>query len=119
MAAPDRYGLLKCYAGENKHNMTLAEEVLWEHLRNNGLGVKFRRQHIVGDYIVDFVCLKKWLVVEVDGEYHNTEEQTEEDNKRTEALAEMGFTVIRFANDEVLNEIERVLAEIEEYIDNG
>ena len=66
-ASPYGYDLLKAFARENRKNPTLAEQVLWNHLHNKTLGVKFLRQHIIGDYIVDFVSLECCLVVEVDG----------------------------------------------------
>ena len=69
MAIPNSYDMLKDFARKNKNKLTPAEEMLWNQLRKNDMGVKFRRQHIIGDYIVDFVCLKKWLVIEVDGKY--------------------------------------------------
>ena len=69
-ASPDRYGLLKAYARENRKNATLAESVLWEQLRGNIQGVKFLRQHVIGDYIVDFVSRSGGLIIEVDGGYH-------------------------------------------------
>ena len=65
-ASPDWYDLLKSFARENRKNQTLAEQVLWNQLRNKTLGVRFLRQHIIGDYIVDFVSLECSLVVEVD-----------------------------------------------------
>lgn len=69
-AHPDRYALLKAFAKENQSNATLAEQVLWEELRSNQLGCKFLRQHIIGDYIVDFLCRQDGLIIEVDGVYH-------------------------------------------------
>ena len=74
-ADPMNYGILKENARKNRTHMTLAEEVLWQHLRGNALGVKFLRQHAIGNYIVDFVCKQTGLIVEVDGEYHLTPEQ--------------------------------------------
>lgn len=111
-AASDRYGLLKDFARENRKNATLAENTLWEHLRNKALGDEFRRQHIVSDFIADFVCLDKMLIVEVDGGYHSEREQQEDDNIRTERLAHMGFRVVRFTNEEILNEIDNALEKI-------
>ena len=64
-ASPDRYGLLKVYARENRKNMTLAERVLWMSLSKKFLGHKFYRQHIIGDYIVDFLCHEDGLIIEV------------------------------------------------------
>ena len=65
---PSYYGLLKVYASENKKYQTEAEKMLWLHLRGNKLGLHFRRQHIIGCYIADFVCLKKKIIIEVDGD---------------------------------------------------
>ena len=76
---PDRYGVLKEFAKENRGNPTMAEVVMWKQLKGKKLGVKFLRQHAILDFIVDFVCLEKKLVIEVDGEYHLTEEQKKED----------------------------------------
>lgn len=69
-ASPDRYAGLKDFARENRKNATLAERVLWENVRNNLLGVRCLRQHIIGDYIVDFYIPDSKLVIEVDGGYH-------------------------------------------------
>ncbi len=114
-ASPDRYGLLKAFARENRKNATLAENVLWEYLRNGELGEKFLRQHIIGDYIVDFVSRHDGLVIEVDGGYHSEPRQQEEDKLREEVLEQMGYHVIRFTNEEVLYDIENVLNQIENY----
>ena len=97
-ASPDRYDLLKSFARENRKNQTLAEQVLWNQLRNKTLGVKFLRQYIIGDYIVDFVSLECSLVVEVDGAYHAERQQMENDAVRSMELGKMGFKVIRFTN---------------------
>ena len=111
-ASPDRYLLLKNFAQENKRFPTEAEELLWEHIRAKRLSVKFNRQHIIGDYIVDFVCIERKLVVEVDGGYHTEYEQIEKDEHRTERLNDMGFQVIRFSNEDVCSDINKVLKEI-------
>ncbi len=116
-ASPDRYSLLKELAKEQKKYPTEAESHLWNHISHKQLGVKFNRQHIIGDYIVDFVCIEKQLVIEVDGEYHNDAEQKQKDQLRTDALARMGFHVMRFRNQEVLLEIERVLDTITDEIE--
>ena len=104
-ASPDRYLLLKEFAHKNKQFATEAESLLWEHIRAKRLAVKFNRQHIIGDYIVDFVCIEKKLVIEVDGGYHSEYEQIEKDEFRTERLKELGFSVIRFTNEEVIKDI--------------
>ena len=114
-ASPDRYELLKAFARENRKNATLAENVLWEYLRNGELGEKFLRQHIIGDYIVDFVSRHDGLVIEVDGGYHSEPRQQEEDNLREVVFEQMGYHVIRFTNEEVLCDIENVLNQIENY----
>ncbi len=91
---------------------TEAEDVLWQALRNNQLEVKFRRQHPIDAYIVDFIALQNNLIVEVDGGYHNNQEQKEYDENRTKVLTEIGFTVIRFTNDEVTHNLPFVLETI-------
>ena len=118
-AAPDRYGILKAYARENRRNATLAENVLWNELRNNNMGVEFLRQHIIGDYIVDFVSREEGLVIEVDGGYHSEPRQQEDDKVREEELEKMGYHIIRFTNEEVLNDIEKVTDQIERYFDES
>ena len=70
MADPCLYGLLKQFVKENRKNETMAEMVFWKFLRGDQLGVHFRRQHIIGDYIADFVCLPLRLIIELDGGYH-------------------------------------------------
>ena len=97
-------------AKEMRANPTQAEAALWEQLRNKNLDAKFRQQHLIGDYIVDFVCLRRRLIIEVDGEIH--ESQVEEDAKRTEILENDYFKVIRFKNEEVLADIDSVLEKI-------
>ena len=117
-ASPDRYALLKVFAKENRKNATLAEKVLWDCLRKNALGIKFLRQHIIGDYIVDFVSLHDGLVIEVDGGYHSEPTQKADDEVREEVLEQMGYHVIRFTNEEVLDNTKYVIEQIEEYF-NG
>ena len=114
-ASPDRYGLLKAFARENRKNATLAESILWEQLRDNILGVKFLRQHVIGDYIVDFVSRKGGLVIEVDGGYHAERQQQEDDQYRESILEQMGYHVLRFTNEEVLCETEDVIERINKY----
>jgi len=112
-ANPMIYTLLKENAKSNRDHPTRAEEILWTQLSGKKLsGFKFRRQHIIGDYIVDFVCLSKKLVVEVDGGYHSVEEQIQLDEARTNYLGTLGFKVIRFLNDEVIVDIDAVVQKI-------
>jgi very-short-patch-repair endonuclease/ribonuclease HI len=110
------YDLLKQYANENKMFMTDAERLLWNLLKAKGIGYKFRRQHIIGEYIVDFANLHYKLVVEVDGKYHFKGDQPVADDIRTSDLNKMGYTVIRFTNDEVLNNIHQVEWQIKNVI---
>ena len=103
--------MAKQRARERRAKMTDAETLLWWHLRSRQLGgAKFRRQHPIGPYYADFVCLENKLVIEVDGGQHATE--VEADRIRSEYLAGRGFRVLRFWNDEVLTEIEPVLEAI-------
>ncbi|MCM4159901.1 methionine synthase [Antarcticibacterium sp. W02-3] len=113
-ADPMLYGLMKKLAQEMRYNNpTHAESVLWNELSNKQLGdYKFRRQHIIGAYIADFVCLKERLIVEIDGLIHQLPENKKSDQERTKWLNSQGFRVIRFTNDQVLAELEDVLKTI-------
>src|SRR6185369_11821329 len=82
-------------------------------------GVKFRRQHPIEGFIPDFVCIEKRLVVEVDGEYHNNQEQQEYDLERTEWLKDNKFRMVRFTNEEVLNKMDWVLEQIGNHLLSG
>ena len=95
--------------------MTLAESVLWEELRDLDIGTRFNRQHIIGDYIVDFVSQREGLVIEVDGGYHSERQQQEDDAVREHDLESMGFHIMRFTNEEILYNIDNVLTQIESY----
>jgi very-short-patch-repair endonuclease len=91
---------------------TPAERKLWAYLRGDKLnGVSFRRQHALGKYIIDFVSVKKKLAIELDGSQHL--EQIDYDIKRTAYLELLGYKVIRFWNDQVINDIQGVLRSIE------
>src|SRR5690606_20197938 len=109
-ADPTVYELLKEFAKENRKNQTQAESVLWELLRDRRLEkYKFRRQHIVGKYIADFICIPQKLIIELDGQIHQLPDNKESDEVRTQWLESIGFKVIRFSNEQVLNESETVL----------
>ncbi len=98
--------------------MTDAERRLWRHLRDRRLGGwKFRRQYPIGPFIVDFICVEKNLVIEVDGGQHA--ENEEQDGQRSAYLNHMGYRVFRFWNNEVLNETETVLNNIFEIMAEG
>ena len=99
---------MKCRTKTLRKNLTDAERWLWQRLRNRELsGWKFRRQHSIGPYIVDFVCIEKRLVIELDGGQHA--ENLESDAKRSEYLKEKGYRILRFWNNDVLREGESVL----------
>ncbi len=100
-------------ARENRKEPTKAEMLLWEELRDKKLGVKIRRQHYIGNYIADFASLEKRLVIELDGGYHDSLEQSELDAARTLELEQKHlFKVIRFSNEEVISDIESVLSQV-------
>ncbi len=111
------YKMLLSNAKSNRRYMTPAESALWECLRGSQLGFQFRRQHPIYGYIPDFVCLKKRLVVEVDGGYHYVGNQALNDKERTAYLNQYGFTVIRFTNEEVLGNIDDVISKIRKVMD--
>jgi 5-methyltetrahydrofolate--homocysteine methyltransferase len=108
-ADPMLYMRLKAYSKEMRRFATEAESILWEYLRAKQLGKTFKRQHIIGDYIADFVCLESGLIVELDGGYHQLPEQQINDELRTEWLEKHGFRVIRFKNEELLTNIDHCL----------
>ena len=103
---------LKEYARQNRRQPTEAEYLLWQALRNTKQGAKFRRQHAIGSFIVDFICVAAKLIIEVDGEIHCSPEQAEYDTGRTFTLTELGYRELRFSNQQVLTSLDNVLAEI-------
>ncbi|MFV8331887.1 vitamin B12 dependent-methionine synthase activation domain-containing protein [Flavobacterium sp. GSP14] len=112
-ASPAIYDKLKVRAKEMRNKPTEAEKMLWNVLSNKGVeGFKFRRQHIIGEFIVDFVCLEKKLIIEVDGSIHNEPEQIEHDKNRTIWLESKGFKVVRYTNQQVLNNLNTTMVSI-------
>ena len=112
----DFSGLVK-QAQEMRKNSTPAEEVMWEILRDRRfLEMKFRRQHQFGDYIVDFYCHEKRLVVELDGPVHSSHERAKVDQKRDGYLRSQGLNVVRFRNEDLLNNPESVLQRLAESV---
>ncbi len=91
---------------------TKAENVLWGYLRNKKTGHRIRRQHIVGNFITDFLCIRKKVIIEIDGKIHL--KQKEYDELRTVRLIELGYHVIRFTNEEVFKDPEKVALKIKE-----
>ena len=118
MADPIMYSLLKEFAAENRKSPTEAEYILWDYLKGNTLGAHFRRQHIIGQFIADFVCLSHKLIIEVDGKYHQLPEQQITDKERTDWLESKGFKVLRFCNEEIVADTSKVLNVINSYINN-
>lgn len=102
-----------------RENQTEAESLLWEKLSNKQLNdLKFRRQHPLGVYILDFYCHQYKLAIEVDGEYHLSKDQILIDEERTQNLECSGIMVIRFTNQQVISNLEQVLQEIIKQINN-
>jgi very-short-patch-repair endonuclease len=101
-------------AGELRKSMTPAEKILWQKLRNKNVkGYRFRRQHPIKVFIADFFCYEAMLVIEVDGEIHTQARQSERDHERTQVLKELGIQELRFSNQEVFENIEKVIHRIE------
>ncbi|MBI4931806.1 MAG: endonuclease domain-containing protein [Bacteroidetes bacterium] len=100
-----------------KRKMTKAEKILWHELRNRNLnGYKFRRQHPIAWYIADFYCHKEKLVIELDGEVHDTEEMKEHDEKRNRIMEEFDIKVLRFKNEEVFGNVDEVVKMIMKHL---
>jgi very-short-patch-repair endonuclease len=100
-----------------RENQTEAEGLLWLALKDNQVeGYKFRRQHPINIFIADFYCHKLKLVIEIDGEYHLSEEQQLLDKERTAVLEFQGLSVIRFSNKEVLSKLSEVINKIKAFI---
>ena len=102
-----------------RKNSTSAEAALWDLLKNKQLeGRKFRRQHSIGNFIVDFCCPTEKLIIELDGEVHGDYHQIVKDTKRDEYIQELGFTVLRFENRFVFQDPEYVMEEIKKRFNN-
>ncbi|MBI5858736.1 MAG: nicotinamide-nucleotide amidohydrolase family protein [Sphingobacteriales bacterium] len=109
-ADPITYSLLKEFVAEHRSNPTEAEKVLWEIVRGRKMaGFKFRRQHIINNYIADFVSIREKLIIEVDGLHHQLPENKKNDEERTKDLNRLGFEVIRFTNEKVLQKTDEVI----------
>ncbi|WP_232326070.1 endonuclease domain-containing protein [Spirosoma montaniterrae] len=106
---------------ELRKQLTDAEAILWSYLRSNQLGGrKFRRQHSVGSYVLDFYCTAERLAIEVDGSVHQQPENLLHDQERDDALANLGIRTIRIKNDEVEADISSVLQRIsEQFVNNS
>src|ERR1035437_1952232 len=97
---------------ELRNNSTSQEDLLWSKLKNSQIGLKFRRQHSIGGYIVDFYCPSKRLVIEIDGPQHFTKDNKEYDEIRTEFFKGLDIKVLRFTNIEIDTNIYEVLQKI-------
>lgn len=101
-----------------RNNATIAEQQLWQVLRNNQLGVKFRRQHGIGYYIADFYCPTLKLVLEVDGDSHFTEAAQQNDQIRDQYFQSLDIVVLRFTNQDVMQNLSGVHWQIQQVIEN-
>lgn len=108
----DIWEKLKEHSRQHRTEPTKEEDVIWQEIRDSKLGFKFRRQHAIDIFIVDFISLEKGLIVEIDGGYHNDPEQKELDELREMALKQKGFSFIRFTNDEVNQDLQKVIDKI-------
>jgi 2-C-methyl-D-erythritol 2,4-cyclodiphosphate synthase len=113
------YQLLLKKAREMRNNPTEAESVLWKYLSAGKMGAHFRRQHPIFGYIPDFVCISHRLIIEIDGGYHVEGEQPAKDAERTQYLNQIGYSVLRFKNEEVLSDIDTVLEEISDTLEDS
>ena len=100
-----------------RKDMTVAEKKLWDRLNKSQLGVRFKAQHPIDIFIADFYCHKFKLIIELDGDYHNQEEQKQKDEVRTEVLRLNDLKIIRFKNEEVEQDINQVLTTIKNKIE--
>lgn len=110
------YRSLKDFTKQNRKKQTVAETLMWNALRNRKLIFKFRRQHAIGKYIVDFVCLEKKIIIEIDGDYHIENKQAVFDKTRSNDLEFSGYRVLRFSNDNVLNNLSAVIQKIKDHL---
>lgn len=100
-----------------RKNLTVQERKLWQYLRKRQINnSRFRRQYSIGAYIVDFICLNKKLIIEIDGGQHNEDKNVKYDNDRTEYFKSLGFRVVRFWNCDIDKNIEGVYEVICEYL---
>ena len=107
------------YARINRNGMTLSEKNLWDRIKGKQLnGCRFRRQHPIAKFIADFYCHEARLVIEIDGGYHNSEEQKAKDSGREAELKALGLSILRFTNAEIESDLDSVISEISEHLTN-
>ena len=105
------------YARMNRRSLTATERILWNRLRDRRFkGLKFRRQHPILDYIADFYCMEHHLVIEIDGGYHLEREQSDYDKGRDNDLSGLGLKTLRFTNQEIEEDLDKVLHIIEKHL---
>lgn len=109
-----RFSELKDLAKGHRNSPSEAYQVLWSNIRKNQLGVRFRRRHVLFDWILDFYCAKEHVAIEID--YPSDQMRTTEHNKRDQTLREKGIRVFRVSSSRVLGEIDAVLSQIEAFI---
>ncbi len=109
---------LQPLANKNRKDMTKAEACIWKYVLGGKqmMGYQFRRQRPVLNFIADFMCKELMLIIEVDGLTHHWEELAKKDKIREDALRTIGFNILRFSDDEILNDINNVIREIEGYV---
>ena len=106
------------YAKQMRSNMTDAESKLWYYLRAKRFyGLKFKRQVLIGEYIVDFLSKEKNIVIELDGGQHNEDDNIVKDNERTKYLESQGYIVIRYWNNDIMQNIDAVLSDLKDRLD--
>jgi ATP-dependent DNA helicase RecQ len=113
---PRLWPVMKLAGQDMRSAPTPAEHVLWQRLRRRELGTRFRRQHTIGRFIVDFVCLTARVVIEVDGPIHDEPDARSRDAGRADYLEAAGFKTMRFTNAQVLEELDSVVAEIQRHV---
>jgi leucyl-tRNA synthetase len=112
---PYTFSLLKERAKEMRKDQTEAEKIIWEKIRKNQIRHKIRRQQIIDNYIVDFVCLPKKTIIEIDGPIHDF--QKEADENRTLYLNSVGYEILRYTNEKVLDDPDKIAQEIAAFLD--
>jgi len=102
-----------------RNQRSKSEKILWYKIRNQQLGVKFRRQHGIGNYVVDFYCPEIGLIVEIDGATHGGQNEVKYDNIRQKYLKNKGLKVKRYRNVDVKNNLEGILEDLIEFIEKN
>ena len=101
------------YRRELRHNTTPAEKLFWSKVANRAFqNLKFRKQHGIGPYVVDFYCAEKKLIVEIDGDSHATDRDIENDQERTKYLVGLSYEIVRYQNRDVINNVEGVFEDL-------